>query len=248
MEQRLQSGLRFLDGDAGLEAAEDFGPTEAVVIQTAEVGAGQIVLHGHGDANLRRAARLDAVESRGAYADDGQVAAVDHDLFAHDSRVRAEAGAPIAIAEDGERMAALNQVVGRGEDAAHGSADAQNGEVVAGDEVRADQFRVALERRADGGRVSAEHAAEDLVLVADLLIHRVGEAVGSVVAAVMFAASGEHHKLLRMLDRKGLQDELVNQCEDRRIGADAEGQRKYRNGQKNGGFAQSAHRIKEISQ
>ena len=68
------------------EAPEDLRPAEAVGVQAAEIGARQVVLHGDRDANLRRAARLHAVESRLAHADDRQRPAIDHDLLSHNAR------------------------------------------------------------------------------------------------------------------------------------------------------------------
>ena len=232
----------------GLRRPKTSTQRKRLVFKPAEIGARQVVLHRDRNANLRRAARFHAVESRRAHADNRQRPAVDHDLLSDDAGVRAETRPPIAVAEHGQRMAALNQVVGSGEHPAHRRADAEHRKVIARHEIGADQFRAALERRAHGTRVRAEHAAEDLVLVADLLIHRVGEPVRPVVAAIVFAASGQHHQLLRISHRKRLQDELVDQCEDRGVGADAQGQRKHRYGQKNGRLAQSTQGIPEISQ
>src|SRR5262245_2037208 len=111
MKQRLQSGLRFLAGNAGLHAAEDLCPAKTIVIQPAEIAARQIILHGDWDADLRCTARLDPIEPRGADADDGQCTPVDTDLLADYKRVGRKARAPVAVAEHRQRMAALDQVV-----------------------------------------------------------------------------------------------------------------------------------------
>jgi hypothetical protein len=64
----------------------------------------------------------------------------------------------------------------------------------------------------------------------------------------MIPASGQHHQLLRIPHRKRLQNELVNQRENRRVGADAEGERKHGYGQKDRRLAQRTQGIAEISQ
>ncbi len=207
MEERLQAGLRFFDGDARLEAAEGLRPTEAAVVEAAEpgVGARQIVVHRNGDADLRGEPRLDAVKAGLADADDGQWLAVHDDLLAQYIAVAAEARFPIAVTENGQRVAALDQVVGGVEDAADRGADAEHGKEVSRDGLAADQLGAARESGAHGFAVRAEHAAEHLVLIADVLVHRVGKFVAAVVAAVVVAASRQHHQLFRIADRKPLQ-------------------------------------------
>ena len=204
MEQGLQAGLRLLESQARLEAAEDLRPAEAIRIQAGKLRVGRLVPHRHRNANLRSAARFDSVESRLADADDGESPAVHHDLLTEDAGIRAKAAAPVTVAQHRHGMAALNQVVGRGEHAAYRSADAQDRKVVAGDKIGSDQFRAALVRRTHSRGIRAEHAGEDLILVADLLVHRVGQPIGSVVAPVMVAATGQHHQLLGIPYRKRL--------------------------------------------
>ena len=65
-----------------------------------------------------------------------------------------------------------------------GSADAEDGEVVAGDELTGDAFRSVRPRRCETPCRTGEDALEDLIVVADLLVHRVRQldAVAPVVA------------------------------------------------------------------
>src|SRR5262249_48135010 len=70
-------------------------------------------------------------------------------------------------------------------------------------------------------------AAKDLVAIADVLVHRVGQRVDPVVSAVMAAAAREDHNLLGVLYGKQAQDELIDEREDRRIGADPQRQRQH---------------------
>src|SRR5262249_26383559 len=153
VEQRLQSGLSLLQGHFRLEAAEDFHPAEAVVVQALKIRARQLVLHGHRNADLRRAAGLDSVESRWADTDDRQRSPIDHDLFSDDASIPTEPRAPIPVAEDRQRMPALNQIVGCSEHPTGGGADTEDGKIVSRYEVGPDQFSAALIRGAHGARV-----------------------------------------------------------------------------------------------
>jgi hypothetical protein len=87
VEQRLQTGLRFFPGDAGLETAEDFHPAEAAVAKAVERAARrQTVRHRHRDANLRRISGPHAVKTGLADADDRERIPIHHDLLAQDAR------------------------------------------------------------------------------------------------------------------------------------------------------------------
>ena len=52
-----------------VQAREHLGPAKAITVQAAEIGARQLVFHRDGDAQLRRAAWLDAVKPGRAHAD-----------------------------------------------------------------------------------------------------------------------------------------------------------------------------------
>src|SRR5580658_10269913 len=187
MEERLQTRLRFFDGDARFQAAEDLRPTEAAIVEAAEIGARQIAFHCDGNTDLRGVPWLDAVEAGLADADNSERLSIHYDLLAQNVAVAAEARLPIAVAQDGQRIAALDEVVGSVEDAAYRGADAEDGEEISRDHFAANQFAAAPERGAHGLAVRAEHAAEYLVLIADVLVHRVGDLVPAVIAAIVVA-------------------------------------------------------------
>src|SRR5262249_49487612 len=148
---------------------------------------------------------------------------VEHQLLAEDIAAAGEARLPVTVAQHGLRMAALIQVVLCGEGASQRSADAEYGEVIAAYELARDQFGLSLIAHAECGAVAAEHALEDSVLVAKVLIHRVGDGIAPGIAAVMASSRGEQHEFLRIADRQKLQNDLVDQAEDRGVGANAEG-------------------------
>ncbi len=73
---------------------------------------------------------------------------------------------------------------------------------------------------------------------AKILVHGIRQRVGTVVAAVVLAARGEEHQLLRVLHGEFLQDELIDQSEDGGVRTDAQRQRENRHASEQGGAAQ----------
>ena len=245
MEKRLQSGLRLFQRHSRLEAAEDLREAAATVVQAVEL-AGEFVLHHHRDADLRRGSGLHAIEARAAHTDDGQRIAVEHDLPADHGGVGGEARLPVTVTQDGDRVAALHKIVLRVEDAAQGGAHAQDREVIAGDEFARDQFGPAFVSQAEAVAEAAEHSLEDLVLVAEILVHGIGNRVAAGVASVVRSARREQHQLFRVAHRQQLQDQLIDQREDGGIGADSQGEREHRDGREQGRFAQGAERVAQV--
>ena len=82
----------------------------------------------------------------------------------------------------------------------------------------------------DAAFVRGDNAAEDLVLVAQVLVHRVREVVVAVAAkAAHRSAEGalpmEADQFLRAMHGEHAQQSLIEKREDSRIGADAERER-----------------------
>jgi len=155
------------------------------------------------------------------------------DNFAYCGRIAVEMTLKPGVADDGHRSGAGGAVVGFGESAAEGGRDTQDGEVVAGDQIDAEQF----ERRAGDGSVGAEldaahggDAGKGLGPAFEFAIEGVGEErpalVGQSVGAAHRSAVAEEDKLLRILDGQRAEHDGVEQGEDGGVGADAEGERK----------------------
>src|SRR5262249_46349513 len=179
MEQRLKARLGTLQRHPRLEPAERLREAATAIVETVERPGRQFLLHHHGHADLGRVPGLDAIESCLAGSYDRDRISVEHQLLAQDIGAAGEAGLPVTVAQHGLRMAALIQVVLGGEDASQRSADAEYGEVVAAYELARDQFGLSLIAHAECGSVPAEHALEDSVLIAEVLIHRWGDAMVS---------------------------------------------------------------------
>ena len=67
-------------------------------------------------------------------------------------------------------------------------------------------------------------------MVLEIPVHRIGDGVAAPIAAVVLAAHGEQCQLLRLLYGQEAQQNLVEQCKDGRVRADAECERQHRHG------------------
>ena len=72
---------------------------------------------------------------------------------------------------------------------------------------------------------AAHHLAEDLIPVANRLIHRVRQRVPPHVVAVKLALRNKSNHLLGIFDRQKTKNELINEREDRRIRTNAQSNR-----------------------
>ena len=104
----------------------------------------------------------------------------------------------------------------------------QHVEEVAGDEVGVGLLGGALHAQVHDVRPVRQHAVEDVGLVPEVHVHRVGDAGEGRALAVGASPDRpggiEHDEALRLLDGQDAQEHLVHQGEDRGVGADAEGQ------------------------
>ena len=99
-------------------------------------------------------------------------------------------------------MPAGNPVIVRRDGPSDDSSDPQNLEVVAGHQLPFDPLGLALVTETQWQRVTAQHAAEYLAFVADVLVQRIRQGVESGVAAVMRALPSELHELFRIFHRQ----------------------------------------------
>ena len=95
-------------------------------------------LHPHRQPDLRRLRGIDAGEARCGDAHDFHRLLVDEHLLADEAGSAAEAIDPVAMADDDDRMAAIDAVVGRVEKTRPAAGPKpERLEVVAGDQLRA---------------------------------------------------------------------------------------------------------------
>ena len=109
-------------------------------------------------------------------------------------------------------------------------------EVIPRHQLAVDDLRPPVDSDRHAKSIAAHDGAEDLVAVADVLVHRIREGVAAVVAAVVASASGEYDDGLRVLHGKQAQNQLIDQREDGGIGADAQARDSTATALKTGAF------------
>jgi hypothetical protein len=223
MKERLQGGLGSRRGHARFQPSEHVYPAAPAILETVKFRElrANLGFHHDGDANLRRRAGTGAVKSFPADANYGERVTIDQQLLADDIAAAAEASPPVTVADDRDGVAARGSVVIGRDDASQGRGHAEDLKVGAGDEFAVDALGFPFGADAHRSFPPAEHSTEDLVVVAKILVHGVGELVLPVVAAVMRTTAPQQDELLGVLDWQQAQEDLVHQGEDGGVGADA---------------------------
>ena len=246
VEEGLQRRLGLLEGDAGLQSAEDIDPAAAPVVDVVPVRRHLRLHHQrHADASARsryRRRRIPACDTPMI----GQRIVVDRDRLADDLRVGAEPVAPIVVAQHRNRAVASLFVVVRRDDAADRRADAEHLEIGAGHQLAGHALGLPVRRRRSsppsGARTCPEKTVGRRRASGDRRLTRAERAppirhrrscrgsprtserqhVAARVAAVVVPRAVEQHELVRVLHRQPPQQDFVDQREDRRVGADAQ--------------------------
>ena len=119
-------------------------------------------------------------------------------------------------------LRAKRRIVIFSEHTAGGGADSEELEIIAGNQLSPDYFglRARIHTRIDA--VSAHDSAEDLVVIVQILEHRIGQRIHALVASVVPSRTHQYRQPVRILHRKPSQDELLHQSENRGIRSDAE--------------------------
>ena len=126
---------------------------------------------------------------------------------------------------------------------------AEHREVRARDQLALDPFRRAAEGHVERVSPPAEHAAKDLVVIAEIGVPRVGQLVAVPPAvAVLRALAGDDHELLGLPDRQQAKQHLVDEREYGRVRADAERDREHGDSRDDRGLAHTAPRVAKVGQ
>ncbi len=196
----------------------------------------RVRIHGRGNPEGRHGADVDASEPGGGHADHGHGVIADQDLASNDVGSAAELRLPEVIREHHDRTGAGRGIVFGFDDAAERGADAEHGEVGAGDDLCGDRPGIAAGCEVDLDFGAAEDAVEEagllLEIAADGVRHQVitADAAGDEVVAVPI----HEDQALGLADGERVQDHLVDQGVDGGGGADAEGEREQRRGGETG--------------
>ena len=223
----LQPAVRLRRGDARLEPAEDREPLHDIdgPPQPVLVLRRHLRLHHYRHVHVRSVAHLESIKAGRGYTHDGERTAADQHLFADRGRSASEAALPVRIADHRHRMAARYAIVLRRKEPPCCRRHAQNVVVVAGDKLAHGRFGIAVHAytQPDAVRIRRE-LAEEWLLPPQA---PVGFIVVGVVG-VAFPLLAEEEQRLRIPHRQRLEEQCVDQPEDRRVGADAQRQRNHR--------------------
>src|SRR5437763_10476436 len=156
-------------------------------------------------------------------------AAIDQETSVHDRRVCSEAALPVAEAQDHNRICIGYHIIRRNKKPSPGRLQAEHVEVISRDQFSCDQLRLVSPLHTDlcpGGR---DQTAEYRVVIAEVAIHRIREREILIRAGIRVATESagrlQNNEAITILDRQPAQKRLIEQTEDRRIGADAERKR-----------------------
>ena len=213
----LHVGLRLGERDSGLEAGDSVEAEAGVAIHENRVVP---LADGSVDVTLAEAGKAE-VEARRNHADDGEVPAIEGEILAQDIWRSTEFALPQAFADerDGGRSALLFRWrEGASKDGIH----AEQREEAAGDELSVYLLRFALAGEAEGGATSDSHRGEGVVLF--LPIEEVG--IGDRALIEVRLALVDRNELLRLRERKRIQQHSVHDGEDRGVAGYAEGERR----------------------
>ena len=182
-------------------------------------------------------------ETRRHDADDRDGTAVDLDGPPDDGRIAAEAALPEAVAEDHDLIVPVGTFVGR-EGAAEHRRDAEGREEARHDELRDELLRPAVAGEVDPVVVETGHRRERrFPLLPPAVVER-GDDV--LAAGTLRALFPDRHETGRLLEGQTLDEHGVDDREDRRVRADAQGESRDRDGGEAGVFAERAGREAEV--
>ena len=179
------------------------------------------------------------------HADHGVLLAVGDEVAPDRSGVRAETRLPEFFREDRHAMAGL--VVAGCEEPSGERAYAEDGEEVGRDVRRRDRFRLSRtgQRHAVGGQ--DRHLLEDVVLRLPVEVVRRRDAEGLHAGEDVLRRNVRHDdEAVRVGIREGLQEDGVDDAEDRRVRADAEREDADRHGRKARVLPQHAERVSDV--
>jgi hypothetical protein len=133
------------------------------------------------------------------------------------------------VAEHDDRVARVNLIVFPGvEHPAQRRLDAEHGEVVAGHHFRLEPLGSIVDADRRGDQAAAEHFGQRFGALLQVLVDRIGVHPPSHVAAVVDAFLIEHHQLVRGGHGQLPEQDLIDQRENRGVGADSQREREDR--------------------
>ena len=238
-------GARPFDRDARLQPGEEIGPVAAPVFE-ATVSRIHESPHGNRHEYVRFRAERGPVETPRGHPHDRHRMSIDDDRLVEYSRIGAEAIRPIVVAQHRHEILADGLVVPRIEQAAQGRSKAEHRKVGSGHEHSLSGRGLTGVRQVRSEAHMGRDPRESALGALEVTEHRVAE---DLLAITRLAARGrarvgaggaEVDELLRRFDRKGHQQDLIEERKDGGIRADSEAEREHRHGRHEGCLGERA--------
>ena len=238
--------LCLLARGVGPQAREHPHPPVQSLVERTPSGR-ELRFHHHRHKHTRGPAELHTVEALARDADNRVRMAVDDRRAADDCGVRAEAAHPVRVAQHRHRVRTGRTVVVRGERSTECGTDTERVEVRAGHQLAGEAFRASGVREVERVVETREDAIEHGLALCDLAEHRVRQlGAVSAVLAVPQAREGDLHELLGILDRERADENLIDEREHRRRGANPQPDRQDGDGCKSWSPAQNSDGVADV--
>src|SRR3984957_12213 len=209
-------------------------------------------LHRDGNKNVGRLSYLNSKKSAPRHSHNRHGSSLHNQLLVQNSGITAELALPVPVAQYHYRVRARRGFILRIEDASECRGHAERFKVISTYKFSVCQLGVSLTRNARLYRKSCEQAGEDLVVIAQIFVHRIQPRRASVAVAPISArlrsGSVQHNQLLGILDRQETQEHLVGDGKYCSIRADAQSQRQDCNDRKSWTLRQHSQRIAQVLQ
>jgi hypothetical protein len=227
LPDRRELRRRLRDRDAGLQECEPFDPARAAVLELVAASI-ERSFHRRRDPVLKLVADERPEEASRHDADDRVGNAVQSLGLADDLGVAAIPVLPCLVADHGDRMSVVSDVLIGLERAAEDRANAESLEVVG----RHDASRRALRAVADRQRRASDVLRDEGIKERAFSPQVLEVEPGDVIAVVVVDAGQSDHPLLMSDEWEGAQKDALDPAENRGCRADSDRQAKNREDQK----------------
>ena len=251
MDERRKSRLRLVERHTALQSPEGKEKARVAILQHLLMRHDH-VLHRDRDPHVGDLSDDFAAIARGRDTDDRESGAIDRDASTDGARIPIEQSRPISVADDHDWRAANPLILAAIECPAGLRRHAEDLEVIARDESSARMLRFTA--RADAHVESRDapgrnQPGDQRVPLAQITKQRIRKQIRAWRALRQRADAcgvADRDKLLRVSHREVSQNHRIDEREDGRVGADAEGQCQHHDRGKSGIAAQRTKRVTQI--
>jgi len=216
---RVGGGESLIRCGARLQSTDHWADPVIATLMQQVAALKQLLLHHHRYPERAGEAAVGAQESLLGDPDHGEMASIEHDLPAHDVSSSAEPALPQPVAQHGHRVRPFSTIFLRREATAEAQSDAQQREVVAGDDGAPDSLVALARAEVEGSYRLGDQPLEDIVPVDQVNV--VGVREGCVLEPAG-PVDVEPDESFRLPDPRSPVQQCVGNAEGRGVRTDAE--------------------------